>query len=75
MMSSALLSDHCSVSGPNLIFCGPGFALTLRVLGGGGLFGPCDAKFSEKCPCSHDNYTALIKQISLLNTALVIRNT
>ena len=26
---------------------------------------PCDAKFSEKCPCSHINNTALIEQLSL----------
>ena len=48
--------------------------LNLIVLGEG-LFGPCDVKFSEKCPCSHNNYTALIKQISLFDTALVITNT
>ena len=40
--------------------------------GGGGLFWPCDAKFSEKCPCSHNNDTALIKLISLFATALVM---
>ena len=32
---------------------------------------PCDAKFSEKCLCSHNNNTALIKQISRFVTALV----
>ena len=34
---------------------------------GGGQNTPCDATFSEKCPCSHDNKTALIKQISLFD--------
>ena len=48
--------------------------LNLIVLGEG-LFGPCDVKFSEECPCSHNNYTALIKQISLFDTALVITDT
>ena len=42
-------------------------------IGGGGLFGPCDAKFSKKGPCSHN--TGLIKQISLFGTALVMTNT
>ena len=48
-----------------------------RIGGGGvGLFGPCDAKFrGEKCPCSHNNYTALIKHISLFDTALLMTNT
>ena len=41
--------------------------LTLIVLGEGGLFGPCDAKFSDKCPCLHNNYTAFIEQISLFD--------
>ena len=41
--------------------------------GVGGLFTPCDAKFRiKKYPCSHNNITALIKQISLFDTALVI---
>ena len=35
--------------------------LTLIVLGEG-QFSPCDAKFSKKCPSSHNNNTALIKQ-------------
>ena len=39
---------------------------------GEGLFGPCDTRFSEECPCSHNNYTALLKQISLFDTALVM---
>ena len=33
------------------------------------------ARFSELFPCSHRNNTALIKQISLLDTALVMTNT
>ena len=36
---------------------------------------PCDAKLSEKCPCLHNNNTALKKQISLFDTALVMTNT
>ena len=39
--------------------------LTLIVLGS---FGPCDAKSSEKCPCSHNNFTASIKQISMFDS-------
>ena len=35
---------------------------------------PCDAKFSEKFPCSHNNTTALLKQISLFDTAIVMTN-
>ena len=48
--------------------------LTLIVLdgGGGGQNTPCDAKFSEKCSCSHNINTALIKQISLVDTAWYI---
>ena len=42
---------------------------------GGGLFRPCDAKSSEKCMCSLNNYTALIKQIILFDTALVMKDT
>ena len=42
---------------------------------GGGLYGPCDAKLSEKCPCSHNCYTVLIKHTSLFVTALVMTNT
>ena len=41
----------------------------------GGLFGSCDAKFSEKCPFSPNNDTALIKQISLFDAALAMKNT
>ena len=41
----------------------------------GGQDAPCDAKFYEKCPCLHHNNTALIKQISLFDTALVMTNT
>ena len=44
-------------------------------ISGGGANTPCDAKFCEKCPCSHNNNTALIKQISLFDTALVMTNT
>ena len=44
-------------------------------IGGGGQDRPNDAKLSEKCPCSHNNKTALIKQISLFGTALVMTNT
>ena len=44
------------------------FLLTLIVLGG--LFGPCDAKLSEK-----NTYTAFIKQISLFDTALFMTKT
>ena len=36
---------------------------------------PYDEKFSEKCPCLHYNNTALIKQIPLFDTALVITKT
>ena len=35
--------------------------LTLIVLGGEQNTS-CDAKFCEKCPCSHNNNTALIKK-------------
>ena len=31
---------------------------------------PCDANLSVKCPYSHDKNTALIKQISLFDSAL-----
>ena len=41
--------------------------------GGLGSIWPCNAKVREKkCPCLHNNNTALIKQISLIDTALVI---
>ena len=36
-------------------------------IGGGDT--PCDAKFSEKCPCSQNKNTAFIKQISLFDIA------
>ena len=42
---------------------------------GGGAKRPCDAKFSENCPCSHNNNTAFMKQISLFDTAIVMTNT
>ena len=35
----------------------------------GGQITPCNAKFRKKCPCSHNNSTALITQISLFDTA------
>jgi len=35
---------------------------SLIVLVGGGQDRPCDAIFSEKCPYSHHNNTAFIKQ-------------
>ena len=41
-------------------------------IGMGGIFGPCNAKFIEKSPYSHNTYTAFIKQISLFDTAFVI---
>ena len=42
---------------------------------GGGQNTPCDAKFSEKCPCSHNRNTDLIKHNSLFYTALFLTNT
>ena len=45
--------------------------LTLIVLGGG-QFTPRDAKFRKKCPCLHNNNTALIKQISLYFTPILL---
>ena len=44
-------------------------------MGGGGQVDPCDVKFSEQCLCSHHNKTALIKQISLFDAVLVMKNT
>ena len=43
------------------------FTLPLILLGwgGGGGVEPYDAKFTEKCPCAHNNNTDFIKQISL----------
>ena len=46
-------------------------ALTLIVLEGG----KKKKHFQFLCPCSHNNNTALIKQISLFDTALVMTNT
>ena len=46
-------------------------ALTLIVFGGGGTD---DVTFSEKCPCSYNYTTALIKQLSLFDAILVITN-
>ena len=42
---------------------------------GGGQITQRDAKFRKKGPCSHNNNTALIKQISLFYIALVLTNT
>ena len=51
-------------------------SLPLIILeGGGGQIEAHDAKICEKFPCSHNNHTALIKQISLFDTALVKTNT
>ena len=44
-------------------------------MGGGGQDETSDAKFSEKRPCSHNDNTALRKQIYLFVTALVMKNT
>ena len=44
-------------------------------MGGGGDIWPYDAKFREKCQWSHNSYTALIKQISLFDTVIVMTNT
>ena len=50
--------------------------ITLIVFfGGGGYLGHATQKLSLKCPCSHNNYTALVKQIYLFDTALVMINT
>jgi len=54
------------------------FALTLIVLGGGpgGSIDPATQSLEKKkCPCLHINNTALVKQISLFDTALVMTNT
>ena len=40
---------------------------------GGGVGQAMRPMYTEKCPCSHNNYTALIK-IPLLDTALVMTN-
>ena len=45
---------------------------TNRYFFGGGQLGPCHARHIEECLCSHHNNTALIKQLSLFDTALVI---
>ena len=44
-------------------------------MGGGAQVEPCGGKFNEKCPCSHSNNTAFMKQISLFDTTLVMKNT
>ena len=46
------------------------FYLTLIVMGGE----LHQAKFSEKCPCLHNDNIAFIKQISLFDTALVMKS-
>ena len=46
--------------------------LTLIVLGGGGAIWAMRRKVPTKC--SHNNYTSLIKQMSLFDTALVMTN-
>ena len=38
---------------------------------GGGQADPCEAKFIEKCPCSHHFHSALITQISFLILVLL----
>ena len=35
---------------------------------------PCDAKFSKKCLCSNLNNINIKKQISLIDTTLVMKN-
>ena len=44
--------------------------LLILIVWGGGQDRPCKARFSEKCPCSYHNNTALKK--SLFDTALVM---
>ena len=46
--------------------------LTVIVLGGGSI-GPCGAKFRTKCPCLHNNNTALTKQIFLFDTLVMTK--
>ena len=42
-----------------ILWCPPKYINTNSM---GGLLTPCDAKFRKKCPCSHNNNTALIKE-------------
>ena len=42
---------------------------------GGGKIGHATRNLLKKYPCSHNNNIALIKQISLFDTALVMTNT
>ena len=68
---SAILSQwEQAASAASLILTNP-YCIWGR--GGGQIF-PCDAKISEKCLCSHHHNTALMKQIFLFNTALVMTN-
>ena len=47
--------------------------LILIVSGGGGQSDPATQNLEEKkCPCMHNNNTAVIKQISLFDTALAM---
>ena len=76
-LSSKKLPDHFKLR-QRFISMNSNTLTLIIVVGGGGGRGqvePCDAKFSEKCPCFHHNNTALIKQISLFDTALVIKKT
>ena len=49
--------------------------LTLIVLGEGGTIRPATQNFVKSALWSHNDNTALIKQISLFNTTLVMTNT
>ena len=42
---------------------------------GGGLYTPFSKILEKKCPFSRNDNTALIKQISMFDTALVMKNT
>ena len=46
----------------------------IPILLGGGASWAMRRKFSEECPCSHHNIIVLIKQISLFDTTLVMKN-
>ena len=50
------------------------FLAVLTLIVWGGEDKPSDVKFSEMCPCSHNNNTALIKEIYLIDAALVMTN-
>ena len=47
----------------------------ILIMWGGGQLQPCDARICVKCLCSNHNNTALIKQLSLFDTALVMKIT